>query len=512
MAVMVSNSKRLTQNTFYMYCRMALLMVISLYTSRVVLNVLGVSDYGIYNLVGSIILMFTSLRTVFASSTQRFLSFEMGQNRTDNLVKIFNLSLYINTVIAVIFLILVEIVGCWFFEYKINIPPERLYAAKVVFQFSLISSLISIFTSTLDSCVVAHERMDFYAIMSLVEGFMKLLIAFLISALEYDKLILYGFLMFCISLIVFISNILFCKINFKECRLLLVWDRDYIKKMSEFAGWNFFGNTAYALSQNGLNMVMNVFGGPLVNAARGIAFQVNIVLFQLIANISTVVKPYIIKQYSAGEYKKTIDLIFMSSKIYFIIQFCVVTIFTFLCPHIIHIWLGQIPEYVVDFVTLIMIYSLVRTLHNPIDVLFFAVGNLKLYQLCEGVVLSLPVLATYITLRMGIGYNSAFINMIVFELVNFLIVLYIASKKCMLDRNAYMRKVMKPCAMLFIMYYLTFSILSPQSDCLANSLTKSLILIAISLPAFFYGGFNNDERFQIVKLMVSFIYKRRMNK
>ena len=404
-----------------MYIRMGFLMLISLYTSRVVLQQLGVEDYGIYNLVGSVVAMFISLKAIFASSTQRFLSYEMGRGDNSKLQLIYTMSTVINAIISLIFLLLVEAVGIWFLNTKINIDPSRLVAAHWVFQFSVISTVISIMSTPLDACVIAHERMDFYAYLSIFEGIARFGICYLLTVTGFDKLIVYGFLTLLVTIVVRLINQIFCMKEFEECHLKKCWDKEYFHKMISFAGWAFFGNTANILSQNGLNMVLNVFGGPVVNAARGISYQVQGALNQFVQNIVVVVKPYAIKTYSSGDYDKAVSFAHITSKLYFIIQLLLVIFVTFLADRLIQLWLGQIPEYTIVFLDLIIFQSLVRSLHMPLDFLFCGEGNIKNYQILEGVILALPVPCSYVLLKLGAPYYSAFVSIVIFEVVHIFI-------------------------------------------------------------------------------------------
>lgn len=452
MSTQSNNSKRLAKNTLFMYFRMGFLMLISLFTSRVVLQQLGVEDYGIYNLVGSIVVMFTSLKAIFASSTQRFLNYEMGRGNMDKLQLIYTMSTLLNAVISVVFIILVEAVGIWFLQYKINVDPSRMVAAHWVFQFSVISTVISIMSTPLDACVIAHERMDFYAYLSIFEGLAKLGICYLLTIFGNDKLITYGFLILAVTIVVRIINQVFCMKSFAECHLKKCWDKQYFMQMTNFAGWAFFGNTANILSQSGLNMVLNVFGGPVVNAARGISYQVQAALGQFVGNIATVVKPYSIKTYASGEIGKALDFTYLISKVYYIIQLAIVIFVTFLADWLIKLWLGQIPEYTIVFLDLIMVQSLIRTLHTPIDMLFGGEGDIKYYQLIEGVVLALPVPISYVLLSFGFPYYSAFLSLVVCEVLHIASISWLASHICHLQMRAYLVQVIWPCLLCTVIY------------------------------------------------------------
>lgn len=477
-----------------MYLRMCFLMLISLYTSRVILQQLGVEDFGIYNVVGSIVVMFVSLKAIFASSTQRFLSYEMGKGNQEKLQLIYTMSTIINALIALVFVILVESIGLWFLSYKINVDPGRLVAAHWVFQFSVLSTVISIMSTPLDACVIAHERMDFYAFLSIFEGLAKLGICYLLSLTQLDKLIVFGFLVLMITVLTRIINQIFCMREFSECHLKRCWDKHYFFKMTSFAGWAFFGNTANVLSQSGLNLVLNVFGGPIVNAARGISYQVSSALNQFVGNITIVVKPYAIKTYASGSISKAIDFAHLSSKVYFAIQLILVIIVTFLCERLLQLWLGQVPEYTVVFLNLIMIQSLVRSLHMPIDFLFCGEGDIKYYQIIEGIILALPVPLSYVLLKLGCPYYTAFVSLIVCEVLHIMAITILATKICHLNLGNYYKSVVFPCLACFVIYGIAFYLNTLIESNLFFVVLNILFTISCILLLMYFVGLTKDER------------------
>ena len=496
-----ATSRRLAKNTLFMYIRMGVLMLISLYTSRVVLQELGVDDYGIYNLVGSVVAMFTSLKILFSSSTQRFLNYEMGQGNHDKLQLVFNISIFVHIVICIVFVILVELVGLWFLANKINVASDRLFAANIVFHLSVFTTVVGVMTVPYEAVIIAHERMDFYAYMSIFEGIMRLAIVFLLTFLPFDKLITYGMLQMLVTVLVRVINTSYCKRNFAESHAKRLWDKDYFKKMMSFASWNFIGITAYTLSHNGLNMILNVFGGPVVNAARGIAYQINNVLLQFINNVTVVVNPYCVKIWAAGERDKAFKMIFFSSKILFFIQLCLLIPIFFLTPDILQIWLGQVPEYSVVFIRLILLYSLVRSLHPSVDLLFKSCGNIKTYQITEGLLQFLPLIISYIILSAGGNYYWAFIIVILCEILNMVIVMLLAHKVAGLNILKYIKKVLIPCMLLFVISILAFCFISENfCEWYFKALTACFVL-SLELCIWFFVAIDKWEQTQLVNII-----------
>lgn len=498
---MPSTGKRLAKNTAFMYARMIVLMFISLYTSRVVLRELGVDDYGIYNVVGSVVAMLSALRSLFATSTQRFMNYEMGKGNDDRLQLVFNMGTIINVLLSAIFVIGVEIIGLWFFEYKINVDPSRLVAARWVFQLSVVSAVISMMTTPYDAVIIAHERMDFYAIMAIIEGMLRLGIAFLLSLFSIDKLILYGSLQLVVSILIRLINAIYCKSRFPESHYKRVWDKDLFKDMSVFAGWNFFGNMAFTLTESGLNMVLNIFGGAAVNAARGIAYQVKNATMKFINSITTVVNPYNTKTYAAGQTERFFDLLFFSSKIYFSIQLALVIPLSYLTEDILRLWLGQVPDYSVVFTQLVLAHSLIRSLHYPINNMFKTVGDLKAYQISEGAILSLPLIVSYFALKAGAPFATLFIIIIVFEILNFVVIVIIGRRVAGLSIRQYLIRTAIPCMICFVFACLGFIIRVFFVKELSGAILLTICSLIACIVLMFCVGLSEMERHHLFSLV-----------
>ena len=484
----------------YMYIRMAILMVVSFYTSRIVLQQLGVVDYGIYGVVGSVVAIFGSLRGMFASTTQRFLNYESGKGNQVQLNRVFSTSVIIHFFVAVIFLLLSEVIGIWFLEYKANIATERAGAAFYVLQLSILTAVITIITVPYDAVIISREKMGAYAYISIIEALLKLLSAYLLVMGGADKLVLYGVLQLVVALITrSISNI-YCKKKFPESRFVLCWDKQLIKSMSNIAGWNFFGNTSFAVTSNGLNMLLNAFGGPVVNAARSIAYQIYSVLNQFITNIAVVINPHSVKSYAAGDMKRVLDVFYFSSKIFFTVQLVIVVFFVFLIKPILLFWLGVIPDYSISFISLVLCYSVIRSFHAPLNTLFLASGQMRNYQIIEGVVLAMPLLATYIGFKCGAPFSFAFVSMIIFESINLALIVKLVSKIVELSIWQYCIKVVWPslmCLCIAICFYLLNHICQPRF--LMSLMCTTACICAILLVMVFI-GMSKSERHYIYKL------------
>lgn len=447
-----SRSGAVINNTFFLYIRSFLTMIIGIYTSRVLLAALGVDDYGIYNLVAGIVAMFSSLKGVFASSIQRFLNYAKGQNNTDEENKIFNLSLIIHFGLAIIFGILVECVGIWFIYEKLNIPIDSVGNALFVFHFAVLTTVMTIACVPFDAVVIANEKFKYFAWLTLTDAVLKLLIVYLLAILPYHQLKSYAVLLFLIGFFNVSVNVIFCR-RFKECKLHLSWDSNLFKKLASFSAWNFFGNTAFSLVNEGLNMILNIFGGVAINAGRGIAYQVKSAVQTLCNNIFVAVQPVIVQQAAQKEREVIFSNICQLSRLnFFISAITVLPIFIF-SEYILNIWLGEIPPMSEVFVKLLMLYITIRSLHSPIDLLFKAYGDIKRYQIVDSATLVLSIPISYFALKIGAPLYFVFIAMCLVEVVNLSSIVLCAQKKLGFSSLSYFKQVGVPCLLGITIYF-----------------------------------------------------------
>ena len=315
------NNKRIAKNTLLLYFRMLFLMAVSLYTSRVVLNALGVEDFGIYNVVGGVVAMFSVLSGSLSTAISRFITYELGKGNKENLNKIFSSAVTIQFGLAGIIILLAETIGIWFLNIKMNIPEVRMEAANWVFQFSILTFAINLISVPYNASIIAHEKMSAFAYISILEAVGKLTIAYLITISPIDKLIFYAILMCAVALVVRLTYGNYCKRHFSECTYHFSWDKLLLKQMFGFAGWNFIGASSAILRDQGGNVVINLFCGPTVNAARGIAFQVNNAVNQFVTNFMTALNPQITKSYASGDKEYMMTLIFQGARLSFYMLF-----------------------------------------------------------------------------------------------------------------------------------------------------------------------------------------------
>lgn len=493
-----SANKRLAKNTMLLYVRMILLMVVSLYTSRVVLAALGFDDYGIYNVVGGAVSMFAFINLALGNASSRFITVALGKGDKDHLVKVFNAAFWIHFGVAILIVVLCETIGLWFLYHKMVIPPDRFNAAFWVFQFSVIASVASIICVPFNATIIAHERMGAFAYISLIDAGLKLAIAYLITVVPTDKLILYGALYLFVNLLDILIYQIYCIRHFDEVKFRKLQDALIVKEISKFAGWALLGNLAYVGYTQGLNILLNIFFGPVLNAARGIAVQIQTAVKGFVTNFQTAVNPQITKAYAKDDSNRMQFLIFGSSKISFYMMLCIVVPLSVEAPVILKIWLDRVPEYTSQFLVLTLCIMLIDTLANPLIIANNATGNIKRYQVVQGGLLLLYIPIAYVVLKCGGNPTSVFwVELIMFYATHFVRV-WIICPKIGISILTYIKKIIVPTTLVAIT-----SASVPVTILLAlpNTLISFLIIVIISiigvLICSYTIGLNKTERIMI---------------
>jgi len=396
-----SNNKRIAKNTIALYIRMLILMVISLFTTRVILQALGVSDYGVYNVVGGIVALFSMLSQSLSTANSRFLNFEMGRGNDERLKTVFSTGVTIQIALAIVIAVVTEIAGTWFLNNKLVIPAERLAAANWVFQFSIITFCINLISVPYNAAIIAHEKMSAFAYISIYEGIGKLLICYFVMISPVDKLITYSALACLVQLSVRCIYSAYCKKHFEECIYHFIYDRQMLSEIFGYAGWNFIGASAAVLRTQGGNILINLFAGPAVNAARGVANQVNHAVSGFANNFMTAVKPQITKSYAAGNIKYMTTLVNQSARLsYYMLLFLSLPIIVNI-DFILHVWLKTVPERTTIFVILTIVFTLLESFSNPLITAQLATGKVRNYQLIVGGINILNLPFSYLLLRLG---------------------------------------------------------------------------------------------------------------
>lgn len=450
--------KRIAKNTLILYFRHILIMLVSLYTARVVLETLGVEDYGIYNVVGGVVAMLAFLNSTLASSTQRFLNIEMVSNNKENLSETFSTAVIGHYLIAGIILILAETVGLYFVMNKLVIPEERLTAALFVYQFSVFSFIIAIISTPYNAIILANEKMNIFAYISLLEVSLKLISVFLLVYINYDKLILYSLFIFLIALFLRLIYRIYCRRNFEESNFRFLWSIKLLKQMFSFSGWMLAGTTTNILSLQGVNILINMFFGPAFNAARAIAMQVNSATKAFVENIMIATRPQIIKSYTEKRIEYTYKLVFLSSRISFFLLSLLVIPILFQSKLILSIWLKTTPDYSALFTQLILVDTLISALFAPLGTLSQASGKIKAYQISIALTFFCVFAFTYIVYKLGYPVSITFVISIVMSLIGLFFRVLILYKTVCFPIGKYLKEVIFP-----IFYTTMFSLIIPLS-------------------------------------------------
>lgn len=397
------NNKRIARNTLMLYIRMFLVMLISLYTVRVVLSILGEENYGIYNVVGGIVVMFSFLSRTLASASQRFFAFELGRKDYVRLNKVFNTTLVLYIIVILLIVLLAETVGVWFFRNKMTIPDERMLAATWVYHLSIAMFCITLLATPFQAVIIAREKMDIYAYIGVLEVVLKLGLVFMLPVIPVDKLIIYAILMLFNDIVINSIYVIYSRRHYEETRVYPYWDSSMVKEIASYSGWNIFGAVAAVCRSQGINILLNVFFTPVVNAARGLAYQVNTALNHFAQNFYTAVRPQVTKYYAEGDVNATLNLVFTSSKLTcYLMLFLAVPVIIF-SENILNIWLVDVPEYTKLFVRLVIVIALIDSISNPLMTLAQATGKVSLYQSVVGTLLLLNLPVSWFFLHLGYG-------------------------------------------------------------------------------------------------------------
>lgn len=498
----VSSNNLIAKNTLLLYARMLLLLGVSLYTSRIVLSTLGVEDYGLYDVVGGVVSMFTFISMAMGNSTNRYITYALGKGDKDELNDVVSAACVIHWVIAILILVLAETLGLWFLHHKMVIPDNRLIAAEWVYQFSIIACMVTIISVPYNAMIISHEKMGAFAAISILDAVLKLLIAYLIQITGHDKLIIYAALILSVNVMNRLIYQLYCKHTFEEARSIKI-KKNYpqFREMTSFAGWSMIGNLVYLGYTQGVNILLNMFFGPAVNAARGVAFQVQGAMNGFVTNFQTAINPQIIKSYATRDFKRQTQLVFSGSKFSFFLMLCMVLPVFLEAEGILHLWLKDVPDYSAVFLRLVLLISLVSPLENPIGISNNATGDIKKYQIVAGCFNVLIIFFSYIVLKMGFEpYSVFFVQLIITTIVLFVKILIVSPKIGFTFRD-YVSKVLFRVLIVTVSSAIVPSILhfvAPTESLIFLIINCMVGVCSVSFFAFFL-GMNTIERSFILK-------------
>lgn len=501
---MKSSNKRILKNTIFLYVREIVSLFIAFFSTRLLLKQLGVNDFGMYELIASVLTLFSSLRVLFASSIQRFINIEKGLGNQTKVNKIFSLGVGIHVGLALFFVVVVEVTGLLFIP-SLNIPQSSVQAAYWVLQFSILTTAVTIMTVPYDAILIANERFDAFAVFSILESALKLIIIFLLAYSPYQKVIVYSFALLVVAIIIRSINGIFCNRTFKEeVQFHWVNDKVLLKQMTVFAGWQFFGNLASSLMNAGINFVINLEGGVAVNAARSIAYLTMAAVNKFTGSVNVSFQPQSMELYSRGEMSQYLKLMLLNTKIGYLITSILGSVVVILAPSLLRLWLGDVPEYTTEMVQAIFVYTIIRSLHAPIDTLFKSAGQLKYYQLCEFVLLSSNLPLSWWLLHCGFPYYSVFILMAIVELINLLVILWLVNRLFNFDSKYFVLQILPRCFVLFGLLIGLFMVLSPIINTeysVLGTIWKSTIVFVVSLLISSLVLFRKEELQRILSLL-----------
>lgn len=415
------------KNTVMLYIRMGITLVIGLYTSRVVLNALGIEDFGIYNIVGGIVAMFAFLNNSMSGATSRFLTFKLAKNDNEGLKRIFSAALTIHIIIAIFIFILGETVGLWFLENKLQISNDRIDSAHVVYQLSLVATMVSIIQVPYVASIIAHERMDIYAYVEMFNTGLKLGIVYLLLVINYNKLNLYAIFILCSSLLIASIYMIYSVRNFQECKYKYSLDKETVYPILTFSSWDLYGNVSYTAKTQGVNMLLNLFFGVVVNAAYGIATQVQNSIMSFSNSFLTAVRPQIVKYYAINEIDQMQNLLINTAKFSFLLVSLIAFPVIIECNYVLHVWLREVPDYAVIFCQLNLISSLITSMFTVLTFAIHATGKIKHISIISGTIYILVIPISYFFLKAGYSPVTPFIINLILLLIGYLINLQVVN-------------------------------------------------------------------------------------
>lgn len=497
------DNKRIAKNTLFLYLRMVIVMGIGLYTVRAILDLLGVVDYGIYNVIGGVVGMFSFLNGTLATASQRFFSIELAKDDKKSLNQWFCLNITLFLLFILIIIIFAETIGLWFVNNKMIIPEERLFAANVVYQLSIFAFCIQLFSIPYNALIIAYERMSAFAYISIVEAFLKLLIVFVLSVITWDKLIVYGVLMFLVSCGITSSYIFYNIRSFEVSKLHLYWNRQDMKQLMGFSGWHLYGTISVVFRSQAINILINMFFNPAVNAARAIAYQLYTAVSQLSNNFFVAVTPGIYKSYANSEYK-SLYLLISRSLIASIFLVSILTIpLYFNLDFVLGLWLKEIPDYTILFAKLVLIIALIDSTQGSTITPALATGRLKTFYLATGTLFILNLPISYVFLSYGFDATITMVVSIVISVIALLIRAYLLIGLIGFPLMNFMRILGKVLLSTIIIAYVTqLSVNYFESDILSLIISVGVSSLLHFLLYLFY-IFDKRERNLIINMLIS---------
>lgn len=472
----LARNKQIAKNTIMLYIRMFLVMFVSLYTSRIVLNVLGAEDYGVYNVVGGVITMLSFLNSSLSTATQRYLNYEMGKNNAKALNKVFSMSFITFCILAFFAISIAETVGLWFVQNKLVIPIDRMSAALWVYQFSIMTFAVNMLMIPYTAAIIANEHMSIYAYVSIVEIILKLGLVYFLTIINFDKLKLYSIMMFIVTCLITSIYRIYCIKSFPECHLKFVWDSKLLRKLFSFSGWMLTGTLGHLLCTQGINILINMFFGPVFNAAKAISTQVYSSISSFSQNFMTAVRPQIIKSYAQDDLKYMYRLVFSSSKLSFYLLFVLCLPLIISAQFVLELWLKNVPDLAVLFTRLVLIDLLIQSIYSPIAYVSQAANKTREYQISITICYVLIFVVSLFLYKIGCPVYTTFIVSIIIDIIGLFVRLIVVNQTVKFPISAYLKSVIGP-AILVVSASIIFIIII---NIIINQFTDNMLGIIIA--------------------------------
>lgn len=506
----MSDNKRIAKNTAFLYFRQIIVMLVSIYTSRVILQVLGASDYGIYNVVGGIVTMMSFLNGALGASSSRFLTYELGAGNTERLKETFSASLNLHICVALLVLALGETVGLWFFYEYLVIPSDRINAAFWVYQFSIVTTMINFTQVPYNASLIAHENMSIYAYVGLYDAISKLIIVYLLLLSPIDKLIFYALLLMLNTVAVQLFYRFYTVRRYSECHFHIVKDRQLYKTLLGYSGWDLFGGVAVVCQGQGINILLNMFFGPVVNAARAIAVQIQNAVASFVNNFLTAVRPQVVKNFAQGNTNEMYRLTFTTAKYAYLLMLAFTLPICFEINVILRIWLGNnVPENTNIFVVLILCTYLMETFHSSSLMSYHAIGKIKVGNIVGGTLMIMALPLSYVALKLGAPAYSVFIVIFIVNLTQMfwgwiIVHHYVAFSYRRLIKTVYIPTI----AITLITLSVPITLIFIMNEGLIRLIVLTALTEMVLMLCVYYIAMNKSERMKVTKLIMNKIHKR----
>lgn len=505
-----SNNSRIARNTAFLYARMVLVLIVGLYTSRVVLNTLGASDFGVYNVIAGFVALFSFLNASLSSSLQRYYNYEGGRGGEKGYASVFSVGFRVHLIMSLVVILLLETIGLWYINNIMVIPEGRLPAANVLFQFSTLSLALVIIQVPFSGAVIAKEKMDFYAVISIIEVVLRLLLVILLPYFPFDKLIVYAVIQLFITVLNFTIYIFYTKSKFTFIRVTRNVDKTLLRSILSFSGWNLLGSLAFLLKSHGVNLILNAFFGTIVNAARGVAAQISGALMGFSHNISMSFRPQLVGSYSVGNINRTYNLFLTQSKVCYCLILMLITPVIMEMDYLLRLWLGDaVPEHTNIFAALVLIDAMINTLNTPVTQVVYATGKIKNYQIFSAIINLLLLPACWIFMKLGFDAWVVFLITIVFSVICQIVCLIIMHGVFKYSYLDYLKRIILPCIIMTLLVpLLPILLVNIMDDSLLRLLLISVASFVITICLLYFMFLSSAEK-ELANQFVSKIIKKK---